>query len=693
MSDIPRTVPAHLEIARQRDGPRPHAGGPPGDGHAGGDAGSRRGRRGGAAQDRRGARGPRGPHRRQLARLDRGRPRHPARAGGLRPARHGHARSRRSPSCSRTPRSGSSSPTTRRTREALEEIRDRVPTMGEIVAIDAQGRAGPHARRPRGAGRRADRLRRAGRRRPARRRRHDHLHLGHDRAPQGRRAHAVELRPPGGRGARRSSRWTPRRSSSRSCRRGTSSSARSSTPRSPRAQHRYTDRRRFKDDLREVPAHLRGLRAAPVGDRPRGRAQRGRARAVPLKRGLFKGAYAVASAHRWGRDRARGHILRVHEPRGIARPRRLRHARPGRGSRRGVDVAPRPARAARSSSARSGRPRADACAARSAGAACMPPHIDQFFRTIGVPILVGYGLTETSPVVAVRREERNVLGTIGSGDPGGRDPDPRSEDRARSSRPGESGLVFTRGPHVMQGYHHDEAAHARGHRRRRLVQHGRPRLPHGGGRPLLPRARQGDDRARRAARTWSRVAWRRRSSRRRSSSRSSSSARTARRSPPSCCRIRPQVAEGPRHISGRPDARGAGGQRRRAQAACTQEAVRTTAGLAPFERVTRFALLPKALDVARRHAHPDAQAQATRDPRALRGVDRPGLRTAVTRERTPRALLGGRGRAGSARRRRGRFAHPCRSLPSVRHARSARPRPEPLVGARSPRRRCVTPSS
>ena len=47
------------------------------------------------------------------------------------------------------------------------------------------------------------------------------------------------------------------------------------------------------------------------------------------------------------------------------------------------------------------------------GGGLMPAHIDRFFRTIGVPILIGYGLTETSPVVTVRREERNVLGTIG----------------------------------------------------------------------------------------------------------------------------------------------------------------------------------------------------------------------------------------------------------------------------------------
>jgi long-chain acyl-CoA synthetase len=88
------------------------------------------------------------------------------------------------------------------------------------------------------------------------------------------------------------------------------------------------------------------------------------------------------------------------------------------------------------------------------GGGLMPPHVDRFFRVIEVPILVGYGLTETSPVVTVRLEERNVLGTIGRAIPEVevtvRDPDTGSV-----QEPGTVGLIFTRGPHVMRGYYQD----------------------------------------------------------------------------------------------------------------------------------------------------------------------------------------------------------------------------------------------
>jgi len=86
----------------------------------------------------------------------------------------------------------------------------------------------------------------------------------------------------------------------------------------------------------------------------------------------------------------------------------------------------------------------------------MPPHIDRFFRTIGVPILVGYGLTETSPVLTVRRGERNVLGTIGTAIPEV-DLVIRDPETGRDLPAGAIGAVWTRGPQVMQGYYKEPA--------------------------------------------------------------------------------------------------------------------------------------------------------------------------------------------------------------------------------------------
>src|SRR5204863_4622607 len=86
----------------------------------------------------------------------------------------------------------------------------------------------------------------------------------------------------------------------------------------------------------------------------------------------------------------------------------------------------------------------------------MPPHVDDFFRSVGVGVLVGYGLTETSPVVTVRRERRNVLHTIGTAI-GRVEVEIRDRETGRRLGAGETGVVFTRGPHVMRGYHKDEA--------------------------------------------------------------------------------------------------------------------------------------------------------------------------------------------------------------------------------------------
>jgi long-chain acyl-CoA synthetase len=90
------------------------------------------------------------------------------------------------------------------------------------------------------------------------------------------------------------------------------------------------------------------------------------------------------------------------------------------------------------------------------GGGKMQPHVDRFFRSVGVGVLVGYGLTETSPVVTVRREGRNVLDTIGT--PIAKvEVEIRDRDTGRRLETGETGVVFTRGPHVMRGYHKDEA--------------------------------------------------------------------------------------------------------------------------------------------------------------------------------------------------------------------------------------------
>jgi long-chain acyl-CoA synthetase len=90
------------------------------------------------------------------------------------------------------------------------------------------------------------------------------------------------------------------------------------------------------------------------------------------------------------------------------------------------------------------------------GGGNMPLHIDRFLDAVGVTLLVGYGLTETAPVVALRDPGENVLGTIGRALP---ETDVRVVDEGGREQPaGEVGELWVRGPQVMSGYYRESAA-------------------------------------------------------------------------------------------------------------------------------------------------------------------------------------------------------------------------------------------
>ncbi|HTX58396.1 MAG TPA: long-chain fatty acid--CoA ligase [Verrucomicrobiae bacterium] len=82
------------------------------------------------------------------------------------------------------------------------------------------------------------------------------------------------------------------------------------------------------------------------------------------------------------------------------------------------------------------------------GSAALHVDVAMTFLGLGIPILQGYGLTETSPVTTSSRLEANEYGAVGR---------PIAGVDVRIAQDGE---ILTRGRQVMQGYYHDPEATA-----------------------------------------------------------------------------------------------------------------------------------------------------------------------------------------------------------------------------------------
>jgi long-chain acyl-CoA synthetase len=87
------------------------------------------------------------------------------------------------------------------------------------------------------------------------------------------------------------------------------------------------------------------------------------------------------------------------------------------------------------------------------GAAPLGRELAEFFFSIGIPIYEGYGLTETSPVIAVNHPGAVKLGTVGQVIPGV-EVKMGEETEDAEGRTGREILV--RGPNVTRGYHHQD---------------------------------------------------------------------------------------------------------------------------------------------------------------------------------------------------------------------------------------------
>ncbi|MDR1626711.1 MAG: AMP-binding protein [Spirochaetia bacterium] len=86
------------------------------------------------------------------------------------------------------------------------------------------------------------------------------------------------------------------------------------------------------------------------------------------------------------------------------------------------------------------------------GGGAMPDTVDKFFAAAGILILEGYGLTETAPVIGVRRQRHPVPETVGLPFP---DMEVTVRDPATGEElpPGKQGVIYAKGAQVMLGYY------------------------------------------------------------------------------------------------------------------------------------------------------------------------------------------------------------------------------------------------
>ncbi|HEX7294310.1 MAG TPA: long-chain fatty acid--CoA ligase [Pyrinomonadaceae bacterium] len=79
------------------------------------------------------------------------------------------------------------------------------------------------------------------------------------------------------------------------------------------------------------------------------------------------------------------------------------------------------------------------------GGAALPEDLGYIYLGAGIPIIQGYGLTETSPVITTGQLEDNRIGTVGKVIPN------------VEIRIAEDGEIETRGPNIMRGYYNKPA--------------------------------------------------------------------------------------------------------------------------------------------------------------------------------------------------------------------------------------------
>lgn len=89
------------------------------------------------------------------------------------------------------------------------------------------------------------------------------------------------------------------------------------------------------------------------------------------------------------------------------------------------------------------------------GGGAIPKYIDNFYNTVGIPLLNAFGMTECSPGISSRKFDWNFLYTVGV--PFEFTQIKVTDDNGNEVEEGEKGIVWVKGPQVMRGYYNNES--------------------------------------------------------------------------------------------------------------------------------------------------------------------------------------------------------------------------------------------
>jgi len=87
------------------------------------------------------------------------------------------------------------------------------------------------------------------------------------------------------------------------------------------------------------------------------------------------------------------------------------------------------------------------------GGAALDPVVASKFKEFGILIYQGYGITETSPVIAAEQPGSMLIGSVGK-------PLPSVQIKINNSNEDGVGEISCKGPNIMQGYYNNESATA-----------------------------------------------------------------------------------------------------------------------------------------------------------------------------------------------------------------------------------------